>query len=84
MFGAGTLLAFTGVFTVEAYPIYVTSALVVNSLVRSAFAAEFPLFAVQMYEELGYSWATSFLAFLGPSARHDWAFRLEGGDPEEE
>ena len=66
VFGAGTLLAFTGVFTftVEAYPVYAASALAANSIVRSAFAAGFPLFAVQMYKGMEYSWATSLLAFL--------------------
>ena len=66
MFGVSTLLAFTGVFTltVEAYPAYATSALAANSLVRSTFAAGFPLFAVQMYKGLECSWVSSLLAFL--------------------
>ncbi|KAH9886327.1 hypothetical protein F4778DRAFT_475407 [Xylariomycetidae sp. FL2044] len=31
---------------------------------RCAFAAAFPLFGTQMYERLGYQWASTLLAFL--------------------
>ncbi|MCJ1305189.1 hypothetical protein MMC08_008003 [Hypocenomyce scalaris] len=66
IFGMGTLLVFSGVFTflVDAYPLYAASALAANSFARSSFAAAFPLFGVQMYNKLGYQWATSLLAFL--------------------
>ncbi|KAL1649557.1 hypothetical protein SLS58_001614 [Diplodia intermedia] len=40
------------------------SALAANSFARSSFAAAFPLFGVQMYNRLGFQWATSLLAFL--------------------
>ena len=65
-FGCGTILTFTGVFTflVEAYPLYAASALAANSFARSSFAGAFPLFGVQMYEKLGYHWATTLLACL--------------------
>jgi len=33
-------------------------------LTPGAFAAAFPLFGIQMYEGLGYQWATGLLAFL--------------------
>ncbi|KAF2641112.1 benomyl/methotrexate resistance protein [Massarina eburnea CBS 473.64] len=46
------------------YPLYAASALAANSFARSYFAAAFPLFGVQMYNKLGYQWATSLLAFL--------------------
>ncbi|KAF2804738.1 MFS general substrate transporter [Mytilinidion resinicola] len=46
------------------YPVYAASALAANSFARSSFAAAFPLFGVQMYNNLGYQWATSLLAFL--------------------
>jgi hypothetical protein len=49
---------------VEGYPQYAASALAANALVRCIFAAAFPLFGVQMYEKLGYQWATTLLAFL--------------------
>ncbi|KAI1076475.1 MFS general substrate transporter [Whalleya microplaca] len=66
IFGCGTLLVFTGIFTflVDAYPVYAASALAANSFTRCAFAAAFPLFGVQMYQRLGYHWASSLLAFL--------------------
>ncbi|KAK1634302.1 hypothetical protein BDP81DRAFT_56910 [Colletotrichum phormii] len=60
------LLVFTGIFTflVDAYPLYAASALASNAFVRCMFAAAFPLFGTQMYNKLGYSWASSLLAFL--------------------
>ncbi|GIJ92651.1 hypothetical protein Asppvi_001929 [Aspergillus pseudoviridinutans] len=66
VFGAGTVLVYSGVFTflVDAYPTYAASALAANSFARSTFAGVFPLFGVQMYDRLGYHWATSLLAFL--------------------
>ncbi|KAL1871180.1 hypothetical protein VTK73DRAFT_2231 [Phialemonium thermophilum] len=66
VFGLGTLLAFTGMFTflVDSYPLYAASALAGNTFVRCVFAAAFPLFGVQMYQSLGYQWATALLGFL--------------------
>ncbi|RJE26774.1 resistance protein [Aspergillus sclerotialis] len=66
VFGCGMLLVFTGVFTflVDAYPKYAASAMAANSFARCLFSAVFPLFGTQMYENLGYQWATSLLAFL--------------------
>ncbi|KGO50466.1 hypothetical protein PEX2_037830 [Penicillium expansum] len=65
-FGLGVFLVFQGVITflVDAYPLYAASALAANAFLRSSFAAAFPLFGIQMYEALGYQWATSLLAFL--------------------
>ncbi|KAI1652498.1 MFS general substrate transporter [Daldinia decipiens] len=66
IFGSGTLLVFTGIFTflVDAYPLYAASALAANSFARCTFAAAFPLFGIQMYHKLGYQWGSSLLAFL--------------------
>ncbi|KAI1343822.1 MFS general substrate transporter [Xylariaceae sp. FL0016] len=66
IFGCGTLMVFTGIFTflVDAYPLYAASALAANSFTRCLFAAAFPLFGIQMYERLGFQWASSVLAFL--------------------
>ncbi|OQE16987.1 hypothetical protein PENSTE_c022G01609 [Penicillium steckii] len=49
IFGAGTILAFSGIFTflVDAYPTYSASALAANSFTRSTFAGIFPLFGTQ-------------------------------------
>ncbi|KAA8565599.1 hypothetical protein EYC84_009451 [Monilinia fructicola] len=45
IFGMGTLLVFTGIFTflVDAYPLYAASSLAANSFMRSTFGAIFPL-----------------------------------------
>ncbi|RHZ56812.1 hypothetical protein CDV55_106094 [Aspergillus turcosus] len=66
VFGAGTVLVYSGVFTflVDAYPTYAASALAANSFARSSFGGVFPLFGIQMYNTLDYHWATSLLAFL--------------------
>ncbi|KAJ5230394.1 hypothetical protein N7489_011102 [Penicillium chrysogenum] len=66
VFGAGTILVYSGVFTflVDAYPTFAASALAANSFTRSSFGGIFPLFGMQMYNNLGYHWATSLLAFL--------------------
>ncbi|KAJ5894479.1 drug/proton antiporter YHK8 [Penicillium taxi] len=66
VFGIGMLLVFSGVFTflVDAYPMFAASALAANSFMRSSFGGIFPLFGIQMYDKLGFHWATSLLAFL--------------------
>ncbi|OAL44718.1 MFS general substrate transporter [Pyrenochaeta sp. DS3sAY3a] len=66
IFGVGLIWVYSGVFTflVEAYPVYAASALAANSFARSYFAGAFPLFGVQMYNNLGYQWATTVLGFL--------------------
>ncbi|KAK8211069.1 MFS transporter [Phyllosticta capitalensis] len=65
-FGIGVIWTYSGIFTflVDCYPLYAASALAANSFARSSFAAAFPLFGVQMYNNLGYQWASSVLAFL--------------------
>ncbi|RGP66300.1 hypothetical protein FSPOR_6678 [Fusarium sporotrichioides] len=77
VFGCGMLLVFTGIFTflVDAYPQYAASAMAANSFARCSFAAAFPLFGIQMYEKLGYQWASSLLAFLTVAmAPFPWLF----------
>ncbi|OQE09887.1 hypothetical protein PENVUL_c005G04071 [Penicillium vulpinum] len=66
IFGAGTILVYSGIFTflVDAYPTFAASALAANSFTRSSFGGIFPLFGIQMYNNLGFHWATSLLAFL--------------------
>ncbi|KAL2260944.1 hypothetical protein VTK26DRAFT_4928 [Humicola hyalothermophila] len=66
IFGLGMSYVFTGIFAflVDAYPRYAASALASNALVRCTFAAAFPLFGVQLYEGLGFQWATGLLAFI--------------------
>ena len=66
VFGAGMFLCFQGILTflVDAYPEVAASAIAANVFVRLWFAGAFPLFGVQMYEYLGYQWASSLLGFL--------------------
>lgn len=40
------------------------SALAANGLLRYIFGAVFPLFAVQMYNGMGFQWASSLLGFV--------------------
>ncbi|KAK9242486.1 major facilitator superfamily domain-containing protein [Lipomyces tetrasporus] len=64
--GAGMLFVFSGIFTykVEAYRPYSASALAANTFVRNVIGSVFPLFGVQVYNRLGYMWASALLAFL--------------------
>ncbi|TNY23171.1 MFS general substrate transporter [Rhodotorula diobovata] len=66
----GLTMIFTGVYTIylavfsylaDCYTIYASSALSGQSLFRNLAAFAFPLFTTQMYDALGYQWA-SFLA----------------------
>ncbi|KAI1196153.1 major facilitator superfamily domain-containing protein [Nemania serpens] len=66
IFGCGVLWTFSGIFTflVDTYPLYAASALAANSFLRAIFAAAFPLFGRQLYNGLGYHWASSLLGFV--------------------
>ncbi|KDN52663.1 MFS general substrate transporter [Tilletiaria anomala UBC 951] len=65
-FGAGLILIFISVFsfTADAYRPVAASAMACNSVLRSSFAAAFPLFSTQMYHRLGTMGATCLLAGL--------------------
>ncbi|KAK9899949.1 MFS general substrate transporter [Cystobasidium minutum MCA 4210] len=65
-FGVAFTFAFTCSFTykVDAYRPYAASAMGANSFMRSSFAAGYPLFTVQMYNNLGVTWAGTLNAFL--------------------
>ena len=43
---------------------YAASALSANTIIRSAVAAGFPLFTVQMIHGMGINWALSLVAFI--------------------
>lgn len=43
---------------------YHLHSLVLENQILTSLVAAFPLFGVQMYEKLGYQWATTLLAFL--------------------
>lgn len=65
-FGAGVLWIYTAIFsyTGSTWHAVAASAMGANSLVRSGFAAAFPLFASQMYEAMGTVGASAFIAAL--------------------
>ncbi|KAI1307789.1 major facilitator superfamily domain-containing protein [Xylaria venustula] len=64
--GAGMYMIFVQCFNylVDVYAPIANSALGGNMLIRSSFAAAFPLFGPYLYHNLGVSWATSTLAFI--------------------
>ncbi|KAK7966469.1 MFS multidrug transporter [Apiospora aurea] len=51
-------------YLIECYLVDANSALAANTIIRSAVAAAFPLFASPMFANLGVAWATSILGFL--------------------
>ncbi|WKT38206.1 hypothetical protein QSH57_000024 [Fusarium oxysporum f. sp. vasinfectum] len=65
-FGFGLILVFLSImnYLVDAYTIFAASVLAANSILRSLFGAAFPLFTVQMYDNLGLHWASTVPAFL--------------------
>lgn len=65
-FGLGiyiVILSFLS-YVVDSYQTYSASSLAGVILVRNLVGAGFPLFSTQMYEKLGYEWASTLLAFL--------------------
>ncbi|CRG82693.1 putative transporter C794,04c [Talaromyces islandicus] len=66
-FNWGNLCVFTSaaIYLVDCYgPRYGASALAANGFTRYMFAMAFPLFMVQMYDNLTPKWATSLLGFI--------------------
>ncbi|BFZ61814.1 hypothetical protein YB2330_002890 [Saitoella coloradoensis] len=51
-------------YLIDAYTIYAASAVAANTVLRSLLAAAFPLFADQMFHNLGVPWAASLIAFI--------------------
>lgn len=58
------MIADLRVLTSDSYLASAASALAINTVVRSAFGAGFPLFATQMYNRLGVPGASSLLGGL--------------------
>ncbi|KAJ3288500.1 hypothetical protein HDU79_004812 [Rhizoclosmatium sp. JEL0117] len=52
-------------YTVDVYHLYSASALAAVSSLRSLAGFGFPLFAGDMYDQMGYGWGNSMLAILG-------------------
>ncbi|KAJ3714894.1 major facilitator superfamily domain-containing protein [Lentinula guzmanii] len=66
MLGFGIFLIFTSFLTylIDTYLMYSASAFAANTTIRSLVAAAFPLFTVQMFQNLGIGWAASLIGFI--------------------
>lgn len=64
--GCGFISIFQGClnYLVDLYPRYAASAIAANTFLRSVFAAVFPLFARQLFSNLGVHWGASLIAFF--------------------
>ncbi|GLB40859.1 putative MFS general substrate transporter [Lyophyllum shimeji] len=51
-------------YLVDTYLMYSASAFAANTMIRSAVAAAFPLFTVQMFDNLGVNWASTLLGLV--------------------
>ncbi|KAF9891716.1 hypothetical protein FE257_003728 [Aspergillus nanangensis] len=65
-FGAGMEYIFLPIqlYLVDAFTLYATSAIAANTVVRSLFGAVIPLAGKSLYNQLGYGWGNSLLAFI--------------------
>lgn len=90
LFGCGVNVTFTALqsYTIDSYQRYAASAIGVTAIARSLAGFGFPLFAGAMYDDLGWGWGTSVLAFatLGvgiPGAIGLWIYgeRLRKASP---
>lgn len=63
----GVHIAYLAVFNflADAYLVFASSALAAQSFARNMFGLAVPLFAINIYENLGYQWASSLAGFLG-------------------
>lgn len=59
-----TLILMTYTYTEDSYKVFSASALAGIGLLRNVAGAGFPLFGRQMYENVGFEWASSILGFL--------------------
>lgn len=64
--GAGLILIFLPClnYIIDCYLLFAASALAGNTLLRSAFGAAFPLFALQMFDNMGIKWAGTLLGCI--------------------
>jgi DHA1 family multidrug resistance protein-like MFS transporter len=64
--GAGIMTIFLQAlnYLIDAYLVVAASSIAANTFLRSFFGAGFPLFASQMFDNLGVEWAGSLLGFL--------------------
>jgi MFS family permease len=63
-FGFTIVLSSIANYMIDTFTIYAASAMAAITISRSVFAATFPLFALHVYDALGYGWGNSLLAFI--------------------
>lgn len=66
MIGCGFISIFQGClnYLVDTYPNFAASAIAANTFLRSVSAASFPLFARQLFVNLGVHWGSSLIGFI--------------------
>lgn len=66
MIGTGFITIFQGSlnYLVDAYTKYSASVIAANTFLRSVFAASFPLFSKQLFDNLGVHWGASLIGFI--------------------
>ncbi|PSN68463.1 rade putative MSF transporter [Corynespora cassiicola Philippines] len=63
-FGFTIILSSIANYMIDTFTIYAASAMAAITISRSVFAATFPLFALHMYDSLGWGWGNSLLGFI--------------------
>jgi MFS family permease len=82
-----TLILMTYLYVEDSYMVFSASALAGVALIRNLAGAGFPLFGSQMFENEGYNWAGSILAFLAmvlvpiPFILERWGPRIRARSP---
>ena len=63
---AATIFGYQSIqtYVIDSYSTYAASAVAAISFLRSLAGFGFPLFALTMYDNLGYGWGNSVLAFV--------------------
>lgn len=66
LIGCGFITIFQGClnYLVDAYTKYSASVIAANTFLRSVFAASFPLFSKQLFDNLGVHWGASLIGFI--------------------
>ena len=66
IFSLGTILVFQCIqaYFIECYSLYAASAMAAAVVLRSVLGFGFPLFAPNLYDQLGYGWGNSLIGFV--------------------
>lgn len=63
-FGFIIVLSSVANYMIDTFTVYAASAMAAIAVSRSIFAATFPLFALHMFDAMGWGWGNSLLAFI--------------------